>query len=111
MKGRQRAERDRRKVLFRVVRQLLEETGIGDEVIGHHEQRVAVRRRLRREIGGNDGPRARPVVDDDLLAPVVGQLGRDGARHHVGKAARREADEKTQWPVRILLRVLGVRRA
>ena len=53
------------------------------------QQRVAVCRRSGDELGADIARRARPVVDDDLLAPCFGELLAEQACEQIGAAARR----------------------
>ena len=52
----------------------------------HHEQGVAVGRRLGDEVGAEDAARADPVLDEHALATTPWLLGED-ARQRVGAAA------------------------
>jgi hypothetical protein len=51
------------------------------------EQRVAVGRRLRDQIGADLAAPARPVVDHDIHLPAFAERLPDRARHHVGQPA------------------------
>ena len=88
---RQRREaRDRREVAHRVERQLLVQARIDRERRGDHEQRVAVGRRFRDDLGAVEAARAGTVVDDDRLAERVAQaLRRRCARR--GRSSRRRS--------------------
>ena len=59
------------------------EHGIGGEQVV-----VAIRRRLGDVLRGDDLVRARLVLDDDLLAPGLGELLAHAAHQQVGRAAR-----------------------
>jgi hypothetical protein len=66
---------DRREIAQGIVRQLL----VDDPVHGEHarravQQRIAVGLGARHRLGADDPVRARAIVDDDLLAPIRGQL-------------------------------------
>src|SRR5213079_1507345 len=94
---------DRREVLQRVVAELLVQVRI------HHvaadageEKRVAVGRRLRRELRADRAAGAGPVVDDDRLAKLRADLLRDRARHGVVAAAGREGDDQVDRLRRVL---------
>ena len=53
---------------------------------------------------GEEGAGTRPVFDYDLLAQPFRERGRDKARHLVGTAAGRPADDQSHRPRRIGLR-------
>src|SRR6185437_8932278 len=55
-----------------------------------HQQRVAVRRRFGDEVRTDIAAGARPVVDDHLPTPSLGEPLRDGARQDVRRPACRE---------------------
>ena len=57
------------------------------------KQRVAVRRRLGDVLGGDIVAGARLVLDDELLAELLGQPSADDARDDVGRSAGRIADD------------------
>jgi hypothetical protein len=59
-------------------------------VHGIQQHRVAVGRCLRRGARADRATRAAAVVDHDLLAEDLRQLGRQRPRHRVGAAAGRE---------------------
>mgnify|MGYP007116553332 CR=1 FL=1 len=64
-------------------------------------QRVAVRCGLGHRARAGDVGGATLVLDDDLLAPVLGKLLAEGARHHIGDAAGRRGDDQRDRPGRI----------
>ena len=89
-----RDHRDRREVFQRVVAQLRIESRVhGERADVAEEQRVAVGRAARDELGADLARRAAAVVDDDLLRPHFAELLRDDAAHEVGGARRRERDD------------------
>ena len=69
-----------------------------------HEKRMTVGRCPRDRLRGDTTPCARPVLDDELLAEVLRQPLPHQAREHVGRAARRKADDDPHRPGRIGLR-------
>ena len=81
---------------------------IGD---GHQEQRIAVGRRFRRDLGPDGRSGAAAIVDDDLLPERFGELRRHDARHRVGAAAGRERDDEADRLHRVGLGVRGRRHA
>ena len=101
---------DRREILDVVVRHLRVQARV-DRVRAHgaHFQRVAVGRGLGDQLRADVAAGAGPVVDDDRLAPCVGELLRDGAGEDVGGAARRERHDEADRLRRIGLRP-GARR-
>jgi hypothetical protein len=82
-------DRDRRhrlEVLQRVERHLHQARA--DHVRGeHHQERVAVGRRLGDLLGADHGVGPRPVLDDHRLLERFRKPRRHGARHDVGRAA------------------------
>jgi hypothetical protein len=83
-----RDERDRRQVLHRVELDLaLVQRRVARQVVGLHEQRVAVRRRAHELLRGDQRVPAGLVVDDDLLPHLLRHLLRHDARQNVGAAA------------------------
>jgi hypothetical protein len=52
-----------------------------------HRQCIAVGIRLGAHLGAEHGASTGPVVDDDLLAPVLAHFLRDDAREYVGRCA------------------------
>ena len=98
-----RERRDRREILDRVVRDLLEEAAVQHDRVRRHQQRVAVGRRLRRGLGADVAARADAVVDDDrrpssrspIFCPSVRARmsmpvpGENGTMMRIGRPARR----------------------
>ena len=74
-------------------------------VRGGHQQRVAVGRRLRHDVGADQRARAGAVLDHDGLLERRGQAIADGARQHVGERAGRIRHDEAQRPGRIILRL------
>jgi acetylornithine deacetylase/succinyl-diaminopimelate desuccinylase-like protein len=60
---------DRAEVAQRVVGQPRIDRGVGGMHAGGHQQRIAIRRRLRDQLRGQDGTGASAILDDDGLAP------------------------------------------
>ena len=95
-------QRDRRKRLQRVVGQLVERR-IDRMRDGDDQQRVAVGRRLRHQLGADDAAGAGLVLDDELLAEPLAELRADDARQDVVEPARRERHDHPHRPVRIVV--------
>src|SRR5690606_59492 len=68
------------------------------------EQRIAVRRRARRLGGAQSATRAGAILDDDLLAPDLGELLAEQAGRDIGRAAGRERNNEANRPLRPVLR-------
>jgi len=77
--------------------------------LARHKERIAVRRRLDRELGADDRAGTRPVVDEELLRRAARQLVDDRARDDVIAAAGRVGHDYPHRFRRIRLR--GSRRA
>ena len=87
--------RDRHEVADGIVREPVEQMRIGPvSGVGRHEQRVAVRRTPRDQLGGNLPERARAILHDDLLAQALGQRLREHPPGGIGPAARRERHDE-----------------
>ena len=69
---------------------------------GNYE-RVAIRRRLRDELGADDAAGAALVLDDEALLHLVGELLRDETAERIGGAARTEGHDDFHRPRRIRL--------
>ena len=95
---------DRREILDRVVGLLLQ-AGVDREGDGRDQQRVAVRRGLGGGAGADGAAAARAIVDDDGLAPAVGEALRDQPRDRVGGAARDERHHQLDLTAGIGLRL------
>ena len=65
-----------------------------------HDERVAVGRRLGDCVRTDHAPRARPVLDHDLLAERSRELVGDEPRDHVGRIARRAGRDEPDRLVR-----------
>jgi hypothetical protein len=88
-------QRDRRKILERIVGELAVEERIHDErAVDRHQQRVAIGRGLGDGLGADDGVGARPVVDDDLLAQIFAHLLAHEAAEEIGGAARARTERR-----------------
>ena len=99
-----RHERDRRKILDRIVAQILHHVGIGDERgRGREEEGVAVGRRTRRRLRADHIAGARLVLDHEALAESDRKLVGDHARHHIGTCARGLRDDEGDRPLRPVL--------
>ena len=81
-----------------VVRQLVQRRA-GGIARRHHGDRVAVRVGARRNLGADRAAGARAVVDDELLAELLGQPRRQQARDDVGAAAGRERHDHAHRPL------------
>ena len=79
--------------------------------VGHrrHEQRVTVGRRSGRDLGCDIGARAGAVLDYHRLPPCFSDPRADRARQNIRGAARRVADDETDWFGRIILCVRPAR--
>ena len=101
----------RHEVLRRIVGQRLEGMRVGDERRrGGAEEVVAVGRRARRGLPGEDVARTRAVVDDDGLPERARQVVGDEAAHDVGRGARRKRDDDPDRLRRPALRAGGAGR-
>src|SRR5205823_13907403 len=98
-------ETDRREILDWIVRELRIERGI-DPVRRRRteEQRVAIRRRLRNELGADRSGRTGAVVDDNRLSETVGELLTDRTRDQIERTARGEGRYQADGLCRITLR-------
>ena len=94
----------RRHVLAEVEIQILIERRVDGVGRDGDQQRVAVRRRLGGHFGGDIARGARPIVDDELLAEVLGQPLAHQPPGDVGPDAGREADDDAHRPRRIVER-------
>ena len=76
---------------------------VGRVGVRHHQQRVAVGRRLRDRVGPDDRSGARPVLHHEGLLELLGEMLRDHARIHVGRAAGAERHDQAHLAGRIVL--------
>jgi hypothetical protein len=74
---------------------------------GHHEQRVAVRRRACDCFGADRAAGSAAIVDDDLLAEDLTHLRCEHARDDVGVSTRCEGNDHAHRLGGILLRQRG----
>jgi len=82
-------------ILDRIVGQVGHHGRIDDDGAGRsQDQRVTVRRRLLGRFHRDDTRGARLVVDDHGLSEGGAELLRQGARHQIGTAARRERHDQ-----------------
>jgi hypothetical protein len=70
----------------------------------HHQQRVAVGRRLGDRIGADHAAGGRAIVDDHRLPERALEIGAHEPRHHVVEAAGRERHDQPDRTARIVLR-------
>src|SRR5215211_322912 len=106
-----RGERDRRKILLGIVRELLVQRRVGR--IGRditEQDRIAIRRRPGDGLGAEIRRRARLILDDDRLANDFGHLGADQTGEEVGPAAGRVRHHQMDGLRRIGLRPRDVAR-
>ena len=94
-------QRDRRKRLQRVVGQLVERR-VDRMRDGDDQQRVAVGRCFRHQLGADDAAGAGLVLDHELLAEPLAELRADDARQNVVEPARRERHDHPHRLVRIV---------
>ena len=91
--GRRGQQRNRREILEGVVGKFRIQERIGGVAAGHDDQRVAVGRRGHQRLRGDHAARARPVFDDDGLAPLPGDHIAQRARQDIDPAAGRIGHE------------------
>ena len=105
-------ERDRLEVPFDVVGQLRHHVaGDGKRADRPHADRVPVGLGLRGQVEADGQRAARTVVDHDLLAKLLAELGAEDARDRVGGAAGGLRDDEPDRLVRVLRRRTGGERA
>ena len=101
-----RDHRDRREALVRVVGQLLEQEPVTHHRgVDRHEERVAVRRRVRGALCAYERTRARDILDHHRLAPQRREFRREAACEQVDGARGRVGNDDLHQPVRVRLRV------
>jgi hypothetical protein len=106
-----RDERDRREVPRGVVRTLRRELGRNGKGPGKaEEQRVAVGRAVRNELGADEARRAGAVIDDDLLPQRLTEPLRHHARDYVDGTSRRRRREHAYRPAGVARVGRGLRR-
>ena len=84
----------RRKIFEGIERHLRVQARVHGEGRCRHEQRVPVGLAARDHAGADDGPGARPVVDDHVLAQVFGHLIGQDARDGIGATTGRERHDE-----------------
>src|SRR6516165_1851198 len=102
-----RNERDRRKILQRIVFDLLGHDRLDDEGRACEQQRVAIGGRDRGRLGADRRAATGLVVDHDRLAELALQVLRQQPRHHVVGRARRVGHDD---PHRFAREALGLGR-
>ena len=65
------------------------------------QQRIAIRRRTRHQLGADDAARARTIVDHHLLPQHLRQAAGGDARHDVGRAAYGDRHDQADWALGI----------
>src|SRR5439155_20345076 len=95
-------ERDRREVLLRVERQRPVQRHVDRVGRRRDEQRVAVGRALRDEIGADIAAGAGLVLDDDRLSQGFRKTRAQSARGEIRDSARRKSDDEPDWFRRVL---------
>src|SRR4029077_2036188 len=83
--------------------------GDGDRRVGGEQQRVAIRRALRRDIGADGAARAAADLDHDRLVPHLRELDRHDASVDVGRSTRRKGDDHPDGLGRVTLGERGQR--
>ena len=86
----------------RIVGHALEQRDVLGERRGGQQQRVAVRRRARRDLRADVAAGARLVLDHDRLAPALLDLFAQHAREDVGPGPRRERHDDRDGAARLL---------
>jgi hypothetical protein len=99
--------RDRHEVADGVVGRLRLGVEVDGDGADAHQQRVAVGGRLGDELVADRGIAAGAVLDDDLLAEHLGELGRDEPRGDIGAAAGGRGHDQPDRPGGVALRVSG----
>jgi hypothetical protein len=101
---RDRDQRHRREILDRIIRHLGVEAGIDDEAGADGHDRVAVRGHACDLSSRNVAAGAADVLDEELMAEVVGKLLRHDAGDGIGRSAGGKADHDAHRLGRIALR-------
>src|SRR5690348_10126895 len=100
--GRYRGQRDRLEVAQWIELHVLLNQRADRECADAAEiEGVAVRWRSDREIRADHAAAARPIIDDDVLAPRFSQLLADDAREDVRGAACRKRENQLEWLRRV----------
>ncbi|MNZ99116.1 hypothetical protein D3C78_1184270 [compost metagenome] len=89
-------QRDRREILFRIIRLGLENErveGVGGNRA--HQDRVSVGFGAGHAVRTKIAAGAGDIFNDDLLAEFITHLLRDNTRDHIGRAARRERNDQS----------------
>jgi hypothetical protein len=101
--------RDRRNVTTRVIRQILVERRPGRDGDVIDEERVAVARRFRNDVGAQCAARARAVVDDERLPELFAELLSEITRNEIARAAGRKRHDQPHGLARVDLCMGGTR--
>ena len=96
---------DGREIAFGVVGQLRVRGGNHRKARCHHEQRIAVGRRLGGGFSADDAARRWAVVHDHRLPQRSLQIWRDQPRDDIVQSAGGERHDQSDWPIGV-----GVRR-
>ena len=99
--------RHRHEVLHQRERLFRDQRFVDRVGVRHHQQRVAVRRRFRHEVGADDRAGAGAVLDDERLSQRLLQLLAEIARVDVGRAAGAERHDDAYRFRGISLRLRG----
>jgi hypothetical protein len=104
-----RDQRDRHEALHRIERELPAERRVGAERGRREEQRVAVRRALRDELGADVAGRAGTVVGDDADLPALAEPSAQGPRQDIRAGPGRVRHDDLDGAARVDARLLGCR--
>src|SRR5260370_23939943 len=86
---------DRGEILYRVVGEVAVQTVVGGEdAVVAEQPGMAVGGAFGDRFGGEVAARAGAVLDEDLMAPALGELLAESTREDVARPARREADHE-----------------
>ena len=101
-------QRDRREVLLRAVIKTFVQRFIGGEdAVVAHQQRVAIRGRMRDGFGREIASGTRTVLDHERRTKQLLHLLADNAGEHVARSARRERHHQRDGAARIIGRGHG----
>ena len=96
------SQRDRRQVALRIIGQFFVQTRIDTEGTADQQHRITVGSCARHQLcRQHTATAAAAIVDDKLLAELLGQFTRDHARHKVGVAAGRLGNDESHRPCRV----------